>query len=283
MVMPWVLAEAGSETRSLSITLARGCFQGYPTTRLTQTSAFIRIRAFAWGPALRHGRLDMTCGGGTTSVNLRSPIDGRRIEGQSPRAHLHYSAWFPLPSPVGLPRVLSLSPADAVHVLSLYGFRAHISGTGPEIVAQVPGWGLFGPHRQSPVHYTGVTKLVAGSRIEIPTQPEVPLGAPSGTLAGAIKFEGGPAAALTKRRARPPLSKIAGVGPCSLALPCEDLFNTHGRLLAIFGVPIHRPFRLHLATGRYLLFADDSCAPTRADVHTGSVAWVTVGVGCDVP
>ncbi len=132
MVMPWVLAEAGPGARSVYITLARGCFGGYPTTRVVATRTSIAIRAFGWHPAIHHGRLDMTCGGGTTQVKLRFPIDGRGIEGASARRRLRYDPAFPLPSPYGLPRLLGLSAAEAIHALSLYGFRAQLSGSGRE-------------------------------------------------------------------------------------------------------------------------------------------------------
>src|SRR5581483_8662945 len=81
MAVPWVVAEAGPDARSVEITLARGCFGGYPTTHVVQTASAIRIRAFAWHPAIHHGRLDMTCGAGGIDVQLHSPIAGRRIEG----------------------------------------------------------------------------------------------------------------------------------------------------------------------------------------------------------
>ena len=271
MIMPWVLAEAGPGARSVYITLARGCFGGYPTTRVVQTTAAIRIRAFAWHPGIRHGRLDMTCGGGSTEVELRSPIDGRRIEGESARGRLRYDSAFPLPPPYGLPRLLGLSPAEAIHTLSLYGFRAQLSGTGPEIVAQVPGWGLFGPRRLSPVRYPGVTKLVAGNRIEIPTKPALPpdAGAPSGILSGAIRFEGGPGG-----YRRP----VAGV---------VALFDARGKILARFAVRARNYFHLRLTPGRYVLLADNEgwifCGPSVANVHRGQVERVTVGTGCGVP
>ncbi len=116
MIMPWELAEAGPEARSVYVILAPGCFSGHPSGSARQTRREIRIEAFARRPSIRHGRLQMGCGS-ATAVLLRSPIDGRRIIGANWRSRLHFGSLSHIFGMVGLPRLLGLSPADARHAL----------------------------------------------------------------------------------------------------------------------------------------------------------------------
>lgn len=138
------------------------------------------------------------------------------------------------------------------------------------MVAQLPGWGLVGTDRTRPDPYSGVTELVAGSRIDIPAKPVLPRGARTGILTGAIRFEGGPAGG-----SRAP---VAGV---------VSLFDDGGRLLARFVVRSGHHFKLRVASGRYLLLADSEgwifCGPARVRVPTARTAQVTVPTGCGVP
>lgn len=268
MVMPWQVAEAGPGARSIYISLATGCFSGDPTEQVEQTRTTIRIQAFSWRPTIHHGRLDLTCASSAT-VKLHAPIGGRQITGESWPTPLRFGSLaheFVI-RPLGLPRLLGLSPRQAVRVLWLYGFHAHLTGKGREIVTQIPGWGLVGTNRTRPEPYTGVTELIAGSRIEIPTRPRIPPGTPTGVLIGAIRFEGGPALIH-----RPP---IAGT---------VALFNANGRLVARFHAPAGKLFRLQLTPGRYMVLTDSEgwifCGPTRAQVRTHHTTRVTVGTGC---
>lgn len=268
MIMPWQVAEAGPGTRSVYISLATGCFSGAATEQVVQTRTTIRIQAFAWRPAIHHGRLDLTCASSAT-VTLHEPIGGRQIIGESWPTPLRFGslAHEVVVRPLGLPRLLGLSPRQAVRVLWLSGFHAQLTGKGREIVTQIPGWGLVGTDRTRPEPYTGVTKLIAGSRIEIPARPRISAGTPTGRLIGAIRFEGGPALIH-----RPP---IAGT---------VALFNATGRLIARFHVRAGKPFHIQVIPGRYLLLADSEgwifCGPTRARVRTHHTTRVTVGTGC---
>lgn len=270
MIMPWQVAEAGPGARSLYIVLALGCFREYPTTGVHQTRLAIRIEAFGWRPALHHGRLDTTCGGGATLVRLRSQIKGRRIEGASWPSPLRFGSFTRqlVVRPLGLPRLLGLSPAAAIHSLWLYGFHWRVTGSGREVVGQVPGWGLVGRNREHPHPYSGVTKLVTGTRIRIPTKPFVPPGSSTGIISGAVRVEGGPPPGPHPR-------PIAGV---------VAVFNGRGRLLARFAATAGHDFRLRVAPGRYLLLADSEgwtfCGPTRATVRAHRQTRVTVGTGC---
>jgi hypothetical protein len=269
MVMPWEVTGAGPWARFIYITFPPGCFAGYPTARVAQTRRAIRIRAFGWRPAIRHGRLDLTCGGGM-GVHLRSAIRGRRIRGAGWPTALHFGslAHQLVQAPLGIPRLLGLSPAQAKRVLWLFGFHSRTTGRGRQIVGQLPGWGLVGKDRGRPNPYDGVTKLTAGSHIKIPSAPVIPPGARTGILKGAVRFEGGPPAPH-----RPPIGGVV------------DLFDSRGKLLAIFSVRNHHYFRLRVLPGRYLLLDDTdySCGPTRASVHTAAITRVTVGAACDVP
>jgi hypothetical protein len=268
MVMPWQVAEAGPDARSVYISLATGCFSGVPTEQVVQTRTTIRIQPFGWRPAIRHGRLDLTCAS-SAMVRLHAPIGGRQITGESWPTPLRFGslAHEVVVRPLGLPRLLGLPPRQALRVLWLFGFHAHLTGKGPEIVTQIPGWGLVGTDRTRPEPYTGVTKLIAGSRIKIPTRPRIAAGTPTGGLTGAIRFEGG--AALIHR---PP---IAGT---------VALFNATGRLIARFHVSAGKLFRLQVTPGRYLLLADSEgwifCGPTRTQVRTHHTTLITVGTGC---
>lgn len=269
MVMPWQVIEAGSWARFIEIAFPPGCFAGYPTAQVTQTHTAIRIKAFAWRPAIKRGRLDLTCGSGDR-IHVRSAIRGRRIEGAAWPTPLHFGSFKRalIPAPLGIPRLLGLSPRAAERVLWLFGFHWRLGGRGTQIVAQLPGWGLVGKNRGKPNPYDGVTRLTAGAHIKIPAAPAVPHGARTGTIRGAVRFEGG--------APNPHPRPIAGV---------VDLFNARGRLLAIFSVRARHYFRLRVVPGRYLLLddGDDFCGPSRVSVHAARVAEVTVGVGCDVP
>lgn len=268
MIMPWQVAEAGPGTRSVHISLATGCFSGAPTEQVVQTRTTIRIQAFAWRPAIHHGHLDLTCAS-SAMVKLLAPIGGRQITGESWPTPLRFGslAHEVVVRPLGLPRLLGLSPRQAVRVLWLFGFHARLTGKGREIVTQTPGWGLVGTDSTRPEPYTGVTKLIAGSRIKIPTRPRIPVGTPTGVLSGAIRFEGGPALIH-----RPPIAGIVA------------LFNAKGRLIARFHVSAGKLFRLQVTPGRYLVLADSEgwifCGPTRAQVRTHRTTRVTVGTGC---
>jgi hypothetical protein len=268
MVTPWQVAQAGPGARSVYISLASGCFSGEPTEQVVQTRTTIRIQAFAWRPAIRHGRLDLTCAS-SAMVRLHAPIGGRQITGERWPTPLRFGSLTHelVTRPLGLPRLLGLSPRQARRVLWLFGFHAQLTGNGREIVTQIPGWGLVGTDRTRPKPYNGVTELVAGSRIEIPSRPRVPAGTPTGALTGAIRLEGGPALIH-----RPP---IAGA---------VALFNAAGGIVARFHVSAGQRFRLQVAPGRYLLLADSEgwifCGPTRAHVRAHHTTRVTVGTGC---
>jgi hypothetical protein len=254
--VPWLLVEAGAASRSLIIT-APGCIDSAnglgPDWVVQETRAAIRIRVFAQRP--RAGRIEQNCGDySETTIGLRTPINGRRIEGQNWPAPLRYGLLSDrLP---GLPRLLGLSPAQALHALWLEGFRARLAGHGRQVVSQVPGWGLV-DSTDRPDPFDGTATVRAGRRIAIPTTPALAPGAPSGVLKGTVS-EGKPS-----------------------AVPVA-LFDASGRLLARF----RAPFRLKLAPGRYLLLADTgslgSPGPVGADVAAGHTRRVVVPNGCTI-
>jgi hypothetical protein len=211
----------------------------------------------------------MTCGSGARLVKLGRPIAGRRIEGQSWPSPLRFGSLRHelVIMPSGLPRLLGLAPGQAQRTLRYEGFHARLRGQGREIVSQLPGWGLTGRNGQ-PHPYSGVTDLVAGRTIVYPTKPVLRAGQRSGTVVGAIRFEGGPFV-----RHRP---AIAGT---------VVVFDARGGLVARFRVGGAHDFRLRLAPGRYYLLDDieGPCGDTPALVRIAQQVQVTLGVGCDVP
>jgi hypothetical protein len=271
MRMPWQLVEAGPGARSVYIALATGCFAGRPTVQVAETKTTIRIQAFGWRPAVFGGHLDIACAS-EVAAGLRAPIEGRQIKGESWPTPLRFGSLTHqvVARPLGLPRLLGLSPRQAARSLWLYGFRSKWTGQGRQIIAQIPGWGLVGKGRSRPDPYRGITTLVAGSRIEIPTTPHVGVDRPAGLLAGAIRFEGGPGG-----NRRPPIAGTVAV------------FDASGSLLARLDVAPGHSFRWRVAAGRYLLLADSEglifCGPTSAVVRARHTTLVTVGTGCGIP
>jgi hypothetical protein len=271
MNLPWLMEEVGPGSRWVLITVAPGCFSTAsgearrPTAVVHETRSAIRIRVFDQHPVLHHGRLG-SCGRWSLSVHLRAPIDGRRIEGQSWPSRPHYGSLRG--RLIGLPRLLGLAPAQALHVLWLGGFHADLTGKGRQVVAQAPGWGLIDPRARSqtgsvrPDPFDGVASLQAGSHIAIPTAPLLKLGTPSGLLIGTVS---------------PDTARIEPIA----------LFDARGRLLARLRVPGRHPFRLRLAPGTYSLLADSelwiSCGPGRVRVRSGRIAYVTVPLACNIP
>jgi hypothetical protein len=267
MDLPWQLLEVGPGARWAMITIAPSCVASphgkdlaAPTTVVRQTRSAIRIRAFARDPKYGHFG-EKNCGGHwALAVRLPSAIDGRKIEGQSWPSRLRYGSFRR--NVLGLPRLLGLSPAQALRVLWLEGFHARLAGRGRQVVAQIPGWGLTdrGTGNDRPDPYTGVAKLRAGQRIAIPTTPTLRPGASSGLLIGTLG------------------SPTPSAGPVAV-------FDASGRLLARFRTPARRPFRLRLAPGRYLLLADNetqiSCWPAAARVRADHTTKVSVPSGCD--
>jgi hypothetical protein len=272
LLMPWQVAEAGVGAQSIYLALAPGCFSGYPRTQVRQDRGAIRIRVIGWRPAINHGRLDLTCGS-SASVRLQSPIHGRRIEGQSWPSRLRFGSLSRglAPRPLGLPRLLGLSPAQALRVLWLYGFHGRVSGSGPEVVSQLPGWGLVGTDRSRPHPFSGTAELTAGRRISFPRAPLVRPGAQVGSLTGAVRFVGGP--------------YVPGQRPAVAGEVVVD--GAQGRLLARFHVDRGHRFHLRLAQGRYLLLDDAEgwifCGPTAVRIRAQHTTRVTVPVGCGIP
>jgi hypothetical protein len=118
-----------------------------------------------------------------------------------------------------------------------------------------------------------VAQLLLGQRIVFPANPPVPRGAHTGTLVGAIRFEGGPVPPPGHPR-RPVSGTVV-------------LFDTLGKLLARFTVKTGHYFRLRLTPGRYLLIDDlegvISCGDVSAHVHPNQTVQVTLAVGCGIP
>lgn len=255
-----------ARARSVYIVLGPGCL-GFPytTVHVVQTKTAITLKVFGW--LQQKGSLGTCSSGGGSGARLRAPIDGREIKGESWPTRLRFGSLAD-ERPVGLPRLLGLSPRQAVRTLWFYGFRSKLFGKGGEVVAQLPGWGMAGKGTNQPDPYSGVTKLRAGSRIEIPIKPRVRPGAPTGLLIGAIRGES------------------YGSGPAPIS-GTVALFGASGRLLARFYVrPGHR-FRIHLAAGHYQLLADSEgwifCGATRALVHAHQITHVAVLSGCGGP
>lgn len=271
MVMPWQVEEMGPEARSVYIVLAPGCFRGRPTIHAVEGRGEIKIVAFGWRPAVHNGRLDLSCGSSAT-VDLRSPLDGREITHPSWPHRLRFGSLThaTVVHPLGLPRLLGLSPNQAERTLWLWGFRSRLTHRGPEVVSQVPGWGLIGAHSTRPSPYSGVTQLAAGPRFAFPHRPPTTAGNSTGLLVGAIRFVGGP----PYTHPRPPTAGVI------------VLFGARGRLLARFHVPGASQFRLKVNPGTYLLVDDSegwiSCGPGKVRVRRHHASRVTVPIGCDV-
>ncbi len=272
--MPWELQEAGPGATGAQITvLGKVCATGpsggeiAPNAVVHQTASAIQIQAVERRPP--NGGWQQDCGGywGLTVQFQRGSIDGRPIEGENWPSKLRYGSlrgFVP-----GLPRLLGLSPAQAQRVLWLEGFHARLKGHGRQVVSQLPGWHLARGGRPKPD--PGVAQLGLGGRIVFPAKPAIPAGARTGTLIGAIRFDGGPPS--PPGHARPPASGVV------------VLFDQRGKLLARFGVKEGHHFRLRLVPGRYLLIddLDSSCGDVSPHVQANQVAHVTLPVGCDIP
>lgn len=276
MTMPWQLLEtvAGASVaiKVPGTVCATGPSGGAigPSAMVHLSASAVRIQAVERRPP--NGGFQRNCGGGFgLLVRLgRGTIDGRRIEGESWPSPLHYGS---LRNQVlGVPRLLGLEPAQAKRVLWLEGFHAHLAGHGRQVVSQVPGWYLVGGG--SPKPDRRVTRLRVGSRVVFPTKPAVPNGAHTGTLVGAIGFDGGPPPA----PGYPPRRPEPGI---------VVLFDTRGELLARFHVKAGHRFRLRLVPGRYLLIDDIQgllpCEDTSAHVHVSQTVHVSIPVGCGIP
>ena len=274
MNMPWELVEAGPVATGAEITgLAKVCATGpsggeiFPNAIVHQTRSAIQIQAVERRPP--NGGWQKNCAGGWgLAVQFqRGSINGRPIEGENWPSKLRYGSLRD--HVLGLPRLLGLAPAQAQRVLWLEGFHARLVGNGRQVVSQLPGWHLARGGRPSP--YPGVTKLVLGQRIDLPAKSAVPKGAHTGTLIGAIRFDGGPAP--PPGHPRPPGAGIV------------VLFDARGKLLARFAVKASHHFRVQLVPGRYLLIddLDSSCGAISVRVQANQTAHVTLPVGCDIP
>jgi hypothetical protein len=254
VTVPWLLLEAGPDAKSVSITLAAGCFPESPHVLVRESSTTIRIRVLARTPVPDTGRLATSCVY-EPLVALRAPIAGRRIASDSWTGSLHYGSLAN--HLIGLPRLLGLAPADAIHILWLQGFHAQLAGRGRQVVAQIPGWGLVAPNGIRPDPYRASVTLVAGRDLAEPSPPTPIPGTPSGVLAGALRFVGGPCGWCTN----PPSAGVVNV------------FNAHGALIARPRMRAGQYVRLALAPGLYLLNTDQDgmidCRPERALVHAG--------------
>ena len=262
--VPWLALEAGPDARSIVVTLAPGCFPDTPRAVARESTSTISIQVTATppepGPA--------TCTEEQV-VSLRAPIHGRRIEPPAWSQRLRYGSLAG--DVLGAPRLLGLAPGDAQRILWLQGLRARVIGHGPQVTAQLPGWGLTAPDSACPDPYSGSVTLITGQAITRTTPPPIRPGEAAGVLEAAIVFSGGPYVPGTR-----PL--IGGI---------VNVFNAGGALIA---QPHTRPghsFTLPLAPGVYLLNdAQDawvSCTASRATVRAGHVTHVTVGVGCNIP
>lgn len=173
---------------------------------------------------------------------------------------------------LGVPRLLGLAPGDAARILWLQGFKARIAGQGPEVVAQLPGWGLTSPDGVRPDPYSGSVTLTRGQTIRRPTLPAVAPGEPAGLLTGALVFSGGPA--LPDGAQRPPSAGVV------------DVFSADGKLIAQPRTHARQYFKLKVAPGVYLLNDEQEtpveCRASRAVVRAGHVTRVDVGFGCDI-
>lgn len=274
MNMPWELEEAGPGATGAEITgPAKVCATGpsggevFPNAVVHQTRSAIQIKAVERRPP--NGGWQKNCAGGWgLAVKFqRGSIDGRRIEGESWPSKLRYGSLRG--HVLGLPRLIGLAPAQAQRVLWLEGFHARVTGHGRQVVSQLPGWHLTRGGRPSP--YPGVTKLVLGQRIEFPAKPAVSMGAHTGALIGAIRFDGGPPP--VPGHPRPPASGVV------------VLFDARGKLLARFQVKEGQHFRLQLVPGRYLLIddLDSSCGDISPHVQRNQTVHAAIPVGCDIP
>jgi hypothetical protein len=267
MNLPWQLVEVGANARSIVVTVPADCFGSAsgearsPRPVVHETSSAIHIRMVTRGhPTFRHGRLDTTCSW-SVLVQLHAPIRGRRLDGQSWPSHLRFGGLRR--GVVGLPRLLGLSPAQALHLLWLEGFHARLMGTGREVVAQLPGWGLTSSSGRSGIDsYDDVATVTAGDQVAIPTTPALKPGARTGLAIGTLS------------------PRTPGAEPVAV-------FDSSGRLLARRSVPGEHRFRLTLPAGRYLLLEDTqtlmSCPPGHVHVRAGHVTRVDVGFACDIP
>ncbi len=171
---PWRLLEAGPGGRS--VVLQHGpidaCFGGPGRALVTTTAKTIDISVFTWAG---EDGLEMACSQRLV-VRLPSPIDGRRLIGQSTglrgRGIQFLPAIYltrPVPDPPFsnlemplVPRILHLSPPDATGVLRLQGFRPITIGHGREIVHQRPGRGQVAPGSTRKHPYAGSVQLTLG-------------------------------------------------------------------------------------------------------------------------
>jgi hypothetical protein len=260
MDFPWQLAEVGPGARSLVIGLPcipyRSGTVPRPVVVTDESRSQIRIHVFIRHRALvRPGRFHAACNGFEVA-KLRAPIEGRRLIGQSLPPQLTFAQLSTRMA--GVPRLLGLAPAQAMRLLQVQGYHAQLTGSGRQIVAQTPGWGLadLGDARNRDTGHGDVT-IAAGERISTPAAPVLRLGVQSGVLIGKVSESGPPQ-----------------------RLPVA-VFDRQGRLVAHVSATPQRGFRVRLAPGRYQLLNDSQapvlCAAASIDVFAGSVsrAWVS--------
>lgn len=181
--VPWVVLETGARARSLVIQYrAPQCFTGpgQATVRETASTVWVEVRQ----PVLaRSAACTDELWIPRARVPLRAPLAGRRIQGagldlrtgfgNQPVSLTHPRDGFTyllldrkfhalLPE---VPRVLGLAPDQARYVLALQGFRAHLVGNGPVVIAQYPSRGQVPrDSRASCSGFAGDVTLTTGPR-----------------------------------------------------------------------------------------------------------------------
>lgn len=264
--MPWVLIETGDDDRSLYLTSAPGCFANPPRVFTEESSSSIAVHAIEYLPKGHPDRITTSCIWPFVA-ELHSPIDGRTI--QQPRWIVTPRRRLFVRHTIGLPRVLGLPPAEGRYVLWLQGYNSQVSGSGPEIVEQVPGWGLQLPNGKKPYPDPRTVMLTAGHLITIPSLPSIAVGVPTGILRAALIFGGGPALP-------GPPKPIAGT---------INMFNGQGRLIAQLATRADRYLQLALPVGSYRLVAQETwieCYSPIVRITPNHTTAATATIGCDV-
>jgi PASTA domain len=165
---PWVLLEAGRADRSLVVQARPPLCGGKAHAVLRENGTTITVQVEGTVIVPRGGVICATSlATPHLTVPLASPVAGRRIVGEDLSIRRLSFGYLNGPGPGTLlrplvPRVVGLSPADAVHLLAVQGFRPTVTGSGSEIVRQSPARGKPALGAKPHSDDGGVVRLVVG-------------------------------------------------------------------------------------------------------------------------
>jgi PASTA domain len=175
VIVEWALLESGERPRSLVIQYHAQHGARRPVVHIEEDKRSIEITlrsellerkpGTAWTPRLSTPIL---------TVELQSAICGRAICGYAHRLQIPWPYLQVLRDAgliiSGVPRVVGLSPADAVEVLRYHGFDAVVSGFGDEVISQHPArgevpsdWNAATPNRGGTVRLHTAAGIDGGS------------------------------------------------------------------------------------------------------------------------